>query len=121
MVYGAIRSVIVALILFLLALLFDRLNYPNFAVIVLVGVMVFISGFSTGNRSGPGGAIITGFFAALLVMLLSYAFFRFAANSGDFELEYLAYSGLTSSAYFLIALPIAVTFATFILDRIKSV
>jgi hypothetical protein len=112
------RSVLVAIAVGFVALLFDVFDYLTFLGCVFVGLMVFFSGFITGNRPVFGAALITGFSAALLVLLSSFVLFRLAANSGDSELEYLTYSLFSLAVYLLIGLPIITILVSFILERI---
>lgn len=119
MTYGAIRSVLVASILSVLALVIGVFDYPTFLGIVIVGTMVFVGGFFTGNQPGCGGALITGFIGGVLVVLLSFVLFRLAADSGDSELEYLIYKSLRLSLYVLIGLPVLTALATFIMDKLE--
>ena len=119
MIYGAIRSVFVTLILSGLALVLGVFDYPTFLGIVIVGILVFVGGFFTGNQPGCGSALVTGFIGGVLVVLLSFVLFRLAADSGDAELEYLIYKSLRLSMYVLIGLPVLTALATFIMDKLR--
>jgi hypothetical protein len=116
--FGIVRSILAAFAVGITAVLFQVFDYPTFLGSIYVGLAVFISGFLTGNRSGFGRGLITGFAAALLVLLTGFVLFRLAANSGDSELEQLTYSSFSLSVYLLIGLPVITAVITVILERL---
>jgi uncharacterized membrane-anchored protein len=116
--FGALRSVSVASTICVVALLIEVFDYLTFLGCVFVGLMVFISGFFTGNRPGIGAALITGFSAGMLVLLSIFVIYRLSVSSGDSELEYMTYTLFSLSVYLLIGLPVVTALVTFILERL---
>lgn len=65
MTYGVIRSVLVTAMLSGLAYAIGVFDYATFLGTVIVGILVFVSGYITGNQPGWWGALVTGFVAVV--------------------------------------------------------